>query len=113
MRQFYFPGWCGAQKTSACISGTSHKNVRYVPDRPVTIIKVRRYGALFLIDNSLQNRKNDAFFPLHSIPENIFQKMYRFFSWFLAFMQHSVMFRGVFLHTFIIFVCWLQRHEKL
>jgi hypothetical protein len=80
MRQFYFPGWCGAQKTSACISGTSHKNVRYVPDRPVTIIKVRRYGALFLTDNSLQNRKNDAFFPLRSIPENIFQKMYRSFS---------------------------------
>jgi hypothetical protein len=80
MRQFYFPGWCGAQKTSACISGASHKNVRYVPDRPVTIIKVRRYGALFLIDNSLQNRKNDAFFPLRSIPENIFQKMYRSFS---------------------------------
>jgi hypothetical protein len=80
MRQFYFPGWRSAQKTSACISGTSHKNVRYVPDRPVTIIKVRRYGALFLIDNSLQNRKNDAFFPLRSIPENIFQKMYRSFS---------------------------------
>jgi hypothetical protein len=80
LRQFYFPGWCGAQKTSACISGTSHKNVRYVPDRPVTIIKVRRYGALFLTDNSLQNRKNDAFFPLRSIPENIFQKMYRSFS---------------------------------
>jgi hypothetical protein len=32
---------------------------------------------------------------------------------FLAVVQHSVMFKSVFLHTFIIFVCWLQRHEKL
>ena len=55
----------------------------------------------------------DVFFLLCSIPENIFQKMYRPFSRFLAVMQHSVMSAGVFLHTFNIFVCWLHRHEKL
>ena len=75
------------------------------PDRPVTI-KVQCRGALFLTDNSLQNRKNDAFFPLRSIPENIFQKMYRTFSRFFS--NHATFshVRGRFF-TYLHHICML------